>query len=429
MSGKRLFQLVGMNLRRDRRGAILSALGVAAGIAALAFFVALGRGVAEVVKTKIFPADARFVEVIPPAVSIGLFGGAKLDDAAVQRLSALPNVVGSHRKMQLRVPAVTRYDGDFFGKRMRMGLEIIAVGVDPGLVEQDVTPSIAFADPGDEGGAIPVLISSRLVEIYNRSFAKGRGLPQVSPKMLYGFEFPELRGRSFGGGKVMEGGQTLSQAAVLSGVSDRALLQGVTMPLEAARRLNERFGEDGATYSSIVLVAGTPDHVPAISQAVRKAGFEIDDTERKLAESVGAAVAIVTATLALISLLICGLATVNIALSLGASVRNRMREIGILRAVGATASDVALLIVCEAMAIGLLGGAIGAALARGAALGLDTLATRYLPEFPFKPDSFFSFPWWVLAGAVALGVVASLVGAYPPARNAARLDPARAIGG
>lgn len=429
MSGKRLLQLVGINLRRDLRGAFLSALGVAAGIAALAFFVSLGRGVALVVKTKIFPADARFVEVVPPAVSIGLFGGAKLDDAAVKRLGKLPGISGVHRKMQLRVPAVTRYDGDFFGKKMKMGLEILAVGVDPGLVEQDVAPGQRFEDPGAEGGPVPVLVSGRLLEIYNKSFAKGRGLPQISARMLFGFEFPVEYGRSFVGGRVMEGGETMKQPSFLVGVSDRALLQGVTMPLEAARRLNGRFNEDVDSYSSLVLVAESPDHVPAISAAVRKAGFDIDDTERKLAESVGAAVAITTGTLALISLLICGLSTVNIALSLGASVRNRMREIGILRAVGATSGDVALLIIGEAAAIGLLGGAIGALTARGAAYGLDYLAVRYLPEFPFKPDTFFSFPWWVLAGGVALGVLASLLGAYPPARGAARLDPARAIGG
>jgi ABC-type antimicrobial peptide transport system permease subunit len=97
--------------------------------------------------------------------------------------------------------------------------------------------------------------------------------------------------------------------------------------------------------------------------------------------------------------------------------------------VGATSGDVALLIVGEAAAIGLLGGAIGAGVARAAAALGDWAAVKYLPEFPFKPDTFFSFPWWVLLGGVALGVLASLIGAYPPARGAAKLDPARAIGG
>lgn len=428
MNFGRLVQLVSMNLRRDLRGAFLSAFGVAAGIAALAFFVALGSGVGEVVRTRVFPTDARLVEVIPPRVSVGLFGGTDLDDGAVERLREIDGVSAVHRKMQLRVPAVSRYDGQFFGQRLRMGLEILGEGVDPGLIEADVAAGHRFVDPG-EGGAIPVVISSRLLEIYNKSFAKNRGLPALQPGLLGGFRFPVSYGRSYVTASAAAGAEVARQDAVLVGVSDRAMLQGITMPLEAARRVNAKFGEDAESYSAVVLTAATPDAVPRITQAVREMGFEIDNTERALAERVGAAVAITTAALALLSLLICALAGVNIALTLGAAIRNRSKEIGILRAVGATSRDVALLVVGEAAAIGLLGGTIGAALALAAGGAVDAAAASFLPEFPFKPESFFAFPPWLFAGAVALGVLAALVGAYPPARRAARLDPARAIGG
>ena len=48
---------------------------------------------------------------------------------------------------------------------------------------------------------------------------------------------------------------------------------------------------------------------------------------------------------------------------------------------------------------------------------------------PFKPDSFFSFPWPVVLGGVALGLVAALAGAYFPSRRAAATDPARTLAG
>ena len=422
---RRLLSLVRVNLRRDRRGALLSALGVAAGIGTLVFFLALGRGVGDVVRTKVFPTDARLVEVVPPTVSLNLLGAGRLDDETVTRLAALPGVEAAHRKMQLRVPAVTRYHGSFFGSQLRMGLEILAVGVDPGLVAADVDPARTFADPGEDG-PVPALVSGRLLAIYNGSFAKGRGLPALSPKLLRGFEFPVEYGRSYVGGRVVDG-PTRKQPAIFAGVSDRALLQGLTVPLESVKRLNREFGADAETFSSVVLVAATPDAVPAIAAAVRELGFEIDDAERRLAESVGAAVAIITAALALISLLICALAGVNIALSLGAAVRARAREIGVLRAVGATSGDVFRLVAGEAAAIGLIGGLAGGLLARAAALGVDLLAARYLPDFPFKPESFFVFPAWAIGGAVLLGVLAALAGAIPPARAAARLDPARVM--
>lgn len=426
MNAKRLLQLVSMNLRRDLRGAALSSLGIAAGIAALAFFVALGGGVGELVRTRIFPLDSSQVEVVPPRISVGLFGsGIQLNDEKVARLSALPDVVAAHRKMELRIPAISRYDGVFFGKRLRMGLEILGEGVDPALLADDLGTR-SFVDPGPDE-PIPVVISSRLLEIYNKSFARNRGLPALSPVMLGGFRFPVTFGRSHVTVSAASGSRVVGQDAELVAISDRAMLQGITMPLESARRLNAAFGEDSSNYSSVVLVAKSPDAIPALVQTVRAMGFEIDDDEKALAERVGAAVAIITAALALLSLLICWLATVNIALTLGAAIRGRSKEIGILRAVGATSRDVAFLILGEAAAMGLVGGLLGAFGAFAAASSVDWAAARWLPDFPFRPETFFAFSPWLWLGAVALGVLAALIGAYPPTRRASRMDPAQAM--
>lgn len=416
-----ILRLAWINLRRDPRGNLLSVAGVAAGIGALVFFVALGLGVGDVVRTRIFPQDARSLQVVPPRVQIGLFGSTVLDEEAVSRLSALSGVEAVHRKMRVRIPAVSRYDGSFFGKHLRMGLEILAEGVDPGLV--DAGPR--FED-GGEGAPIPALISTRLLEIYNQGFARDRGLPQVSGAMLQGFRFPVDFGRSYVTARAAAG-ESLRQEAMLAGVSDRAMLQGITIPLESARRLNARLGEDASTYSAVVLRASTPDRVPAIAAAVRDAGFEIDDTERVQAERVGAAVAIVTGVLALLSLLVCALGCVNISLTFGAAVRARARELGILRSVGATSRAIAGLVLAEAAAIGLCGGLAGALAARGGAALVDWLARTKLPAFPFKPETFFDFPAWIGAGAVAAGIAAALLGALVPARSAVRVDPSRIL--
>jgi hypothetical protein len=161
-----LSRLVRLSLARERRGAFFSAFGVAVGVGALVFFVGLGLGVGRVIRERIFPTDARLVDVVPPAVSLGsLFGGGKLDAEMVDRLSALPGVEKVYRKMNVRVPAVSRYEGAFFGSRLRMGMELLAVGVDPGLVADDVKLG-DFKDPGPDK-PIPAVISTRLLEIYN----------------------------------------------------------------------------------------------------------------------------------------------------------------------------------------------------------------------------------------------------------------------
>jgi ABC-type lipoprotein release transport system permease subunit len=158
-------------------------------------------------------------------------------------------------------------------------------------------------------------------------------------------------------------------------------------------------------------------------------GLEIDDQERRMAENTGAAVALVTSALALLSILICLLAAVNIAHALSASVRARSKEIGVMQAVGASRSDVRAIVLAEAAVVGLAGGAAGTAVALALAFAVDRLAKGYLPNFPFKPESFFSFPWPVVLGGVVLGLVAALAGAFFPSRRAAATDPARTLAG
>lgn len=426
MRFKSLKTLVAQSLRRDRRGVASSVFGVVVGVGSLVFFLALGLGVGRVIRDKVFPVDLSLVEVVPPSLSLGAFlGGGKLDEAMVARLTKLDGVARAYKKMNVRIPAVSRYDGNFFGSRLRMGVEVLAVGVEPELVRQDVQLG-EFRDAG-QGQPIPALVSSRLLEIYNKTFAPARKLPQLGDAMVVGFSFPVLFNRSF----VAAGtdAPSFESQVQVAGVSDRALLAGITIPLETAVRLNRQAGVDAESYSSVVLEAATPSKVTAIVEEVKKMGLSIDDQDRKLAENAGGAVALVTAALALLSALICLLAAVNIAHALSASVAARAREIGVMQAVGASRADIRNLVFGEAAAVGLLGGGIGTLLARVGAWAIDGLAVAYLPPFPFKPESFFAWPWPVLVGGLAVGVVASLMGAYWPARSAAAVDPARTLAG
>jgi ABC-type antimicrobial peptide transport system permease subunit len=426
MSASRLAALAAENLRRDRASAALSALGVAVGVGALCFFVALGLGISSVVRTKVFPVDARSLEVVPAQISLGaLLGGGTLDGPALERLRALPGARAAWPKMALRVPAITRYDGSFFGSRLNMAVEIVMVGVDPHLVEEAV-PAERFQDPG-EGGAIPAVASPRLLEIYNKSFAPSRHLPRLSPTLLTGFEFPVEVGVSYV--TRADAGPRVATRAQVAGFSDHAMLAGLTVPLATVRRLNARFGQDASTYSAVTLQAQSPDDVPGLAQAVRGMGFAIDDEDRQRAEQAGAAVAVVTSALSLLAVLICVLAAVNIGQTLFAALRARAREVGVMRAVGATRSQIAAMVLLEAAQVGLLGGLVGTAAARLLALGVDALARRTLPELPFQPDTFFSFPLWLLAAGVGLGLLSAVLGALLPARAAAQLDPARVLAG
>lgn len=418
------FALARHNLARGRRAAASAAFGVAVGVASLVFFVALGSGLSEVVRTRVLPVDHALVEVVQPRVSLGsLLGGGGLDDEAVRRFSELPGVEAALPKMNVRVSAVSRYNGDFFGRPLRFGMEIMAVGVDPRLVQGDVAAGRRFADAGEDA-AMPVLISTRLLEIYNGSFAVQRNLPRLSPDLLTGFRFPVEFGRSYIAAVGREG--HAAQLEVV-GFSPRALLGGVTLPLEVARRINRSHGVDDRTYSSVVLRAASPDRVPEVAAAVRRMGFEIDDTEKTLAEQAGFGILAVTLGFALLSLLVTLLAAFNVSHAFRAAAKERRREIGILRAVGAARADVLRLFLAEAALVGLAGSAAGLLAGVGAASLVDVLAARVLPEFAFRPESWFLFPPWLLAGALLLGTVSALAGALLPAAEAAGQDPVAAL--
>ena len=418
----KLLRLARGNLLRELGALSVSAGGVALGIACLVFFLALGAGIEGVVHD-VFPVSTREVEVVVPSMAIGsLLGEARLDEPMLTRLRKLPGVAAAYPKMSLRVPAVTRYNGLFFGREIHMGLEVIGAGLPPELVGQDAR--LPFEDKGEDK-PIPVVVNRRLLELYNKVFAPQRGLPRLTDSMLVGFEFPVELGRSYIAGKTLPNMQQTS--LLLVGFSDRATLAGVSMPLSAVRRINARFSADAETYSSVLLRAETAEDVAGVAAAVKRMGFDLDETERNRALQISAAVELVTVALSLLGALITALAAVNTMQAFYASVRERTREIGILRAVGATRGDVAAVLLAEAAATGLAGGLSGVALARGVAWGLDRLSRTHLPDFPFKPASFFHFEARHLALGVGVALLAALLGAFFPARAAARLDPARAL--
>jgi ABC-type antimicrobial peptide transport system permease subunit len=385
--------------------------GISIGIASLVFFVALGLGISRVVREKIFPVETQLLEVIPPQVTLGGLLGGKLDQAAIDRLAALPGVTHAWRKMNLRVPAVSRYDGAFFGAQLHMGIEVQ-------LGEFTDVPV---------GQPIPVVAASRLLEIYNKTFAPARGLPQLSPSMVVGFAFPVEFGRSFV--TQMRSPTVTAGQLQLVGISDRGMLAGVTMPLATVIRLNRAGGLDAESFSAVTLQAADGSKVPALVAAVKEMGFRVDDSERRMAENAGAAVTVTTFAMALLSALICLLAAINIAHALSASVRVRAKELGVMRAVGASKADIRALVLAEAAVLGLIGGLVGSLLAVGASYGVDLFAARVLPQFPFKPESFFELAGVVPLGGVVLGILSALAGAWLPARQAAAIDPARTLAG
>jgi putative ABC transport system permease protein len=116
-----------------------------------------------------------------------------------------------------------------------------------------------------------------------------------------------------------------------------------------------------------------------------------------------------------ISLLVGGIGIMNIML---VSVTERTREIGILKALGATRRDILIQFLLEAGLLALLGGIIGIILGYLTGIGIAAM----IPNFPPA-----QVPIWVVLAAAGFSAMVGIVFGIMPASKAASLDPIEAL--
>ena len=131
------------------------------------------------------------------------------------------------------------------------------------------------------------------------------------------------------------------------------------------------------------------------------------------ASSISATLTLLLGGIASISLVVGGIGIMNIML---VSVRERTREIGIRKAIGARGRDILAQFLVEALTLSLLGGLIGIVLGLVVSAGIGQLAGW---GFVFNPATVVAAVLFSLAVGVIFGVW--------PARQAARLDPITAL--
>ncbi|MBK7535149.1 MAG: ABC transporter permease [Myxococcales bacterium] len=285
---------------------------------------------------------------------------------------------------------------------------------------------------------VPVVVSPTLLELYNGQFAKSHGLPTINSDLA---EFIVKRGGlgrmrfTIGLGSTIVTGsnakidrsQRRRIEAQLIGISPKAMPIGMTMPIDYIRRWNREYlGEEAAgTYSSIIVTLKNKDELAVFSQWLQDdLGLRLEDS---LGERFATAIFLVTSLFVLISFVIITISAINIAHNFFMQVSERRRELGILRAVGATRRDVRLIILGEAAFIGVIGGLIGVGLAVSCGALVDWASSSYLPRFPFKPTTYFAFESWIWLSGLGFSTFFCILGGFLPARRAALLEPAAAL--
>jgi hypothetical protein len=420
-----LLRLCRADLWHSRGRMALCCLAIALAVAVGSATVAFGLGVRDAVLQQVvqeLPIDT--LEVRSKTLELGvlafeaggLFGAPALNDDTLQALRALPEVQAAYPRLDVHLPVGAQGGQGLLGKQMYTDLFMAAI-----LPEQVADEHIeGFTDRQD---VIPVLISPQLIDIYNTSVAPALGTPRLGKDALVGFRF-ELR---FGHSLLLgsRGARAVgTQTAQIVGTSRHAMRLGVTVPMPVARRLLQQYGsEPPGPYSSVVLKLVAPRRMGEAVEHVQGLGLSVDATAQKTRRLFAFAIGI-SAGMGALLLLFAGL---TLAQSFAALLASRRRELGIFASVGASRRDLTLLLLLQALALGLLGSVGGLAAARLTCSLLDALLHTCAPQLPFLPPSLFNFPPSLALAALLSGCTAAVVGALVPALRAARLPICEAL--
>jgi putative ABC transport system permease protein len=210
----------------------------------------------------------------------------------------------------------------------------------------------------------------------------------------------------------------------------------IFMPLKLAESLHvmqptdlreiSRAASDQPVYSSISVRVKNPAQVQVVEDAIKKMGFNtfsILDANRGLQQFFK----VLDLFLGIFGSLALAVSSIGIVNTLVMAILERRREIGIMKAIGASDGDVKKLFFAEAGAMGILGGVVGVMLgwAIGQVINLGT--NIYLKREGLSPEHFWAVSWWLVSFAVLFSFLVSLVSGLYPAGRAARLDPVQAL--
>ena len=284
---------------------------------------------------------------------------------------------------------------------------------------------------GSRSRETPVLgTTAEMLDIRHMEMAQGRFLPQGDPRYsqpvcVIGTKVAsELFGaRPVLGEWVRIGDRRFRVIGVLAKQGESMgtnFDEVVIVPLAAAQALfntealfrilveaksRERIGDAKADVEEIIRLRHEGERdVTVITQDAVLATFD----------RILSALTLTVASIAAISLAVAGILIMNVMLI---AVTQRRREIGLLKALGATGGQIRLAFFTEAMLLASGGAAAGLAVGE---LGRSVIAQLY-PAIPFQA------PWWALVAAPAIALTTAVLFTVAPARRAALLDPVQAL--
>jgi hypothetical protein len=193
----------------------------------------------------------------------------------------------------------------------------------------------------------------------------------------------------------------------------------------AAGRVNGDFGAPRSVYAGVLIEADQLSHVSAVRNRIATIGYSSSAPEDVIV-SVEKYLHVIEFILTAIGVVALAIAALGIANALLAAVRERRREIGVMKAIGARDRDVMRTFLVEAGCLGLVGGIVGTAIGIVIFLGIGDFANRYLTSQGLRGVP-ITIAWDIPVGASLGAMVVSVLAGAVPAHRASRLSAREAV--
>ncbi len=466
-----LVELAGRNLREAVLRNSLTTLGISVGVASLVAMLSLGVGLQRLATRQLGRSglfDSIFVTSRQLRGRVGFsqnqpatpYAAPKtLDDAARKQFEALPEVVEVYPNLSAAVELRLDNGGAADGHFTVMG----------GLPES-ARGSEAFDDVQGKffssGNAPEVIVHSefarRLLGLPEKDPPSDQKLTQEEANQLLNKDVimryserqagqiaPAPSGSAKGdadsaddedanGFSVVRREQRLKIVGIVNSESYRGMRQGRTavfLPVEFAESLNMMQAADmagvirpgqGKTYAALVVRVKKSKNVSNVEDQIKQLGFNtfsIVDASKGITRFFR----ILDTFLAVFGSLALAVATLGIVNTLVMAILERRREIGIMKAIGASDGDVERIFSMEAISMGAVGGLFGVALGWVIGRTINFATNIYLQRQDVRPESYWYVPLWLVIAGILFSIAVSWAAGRYPASRAARLDPVQAL--
>jgi putative ABC transport system permease protein len=442
----KLFDLVRLilgNLSRRKARVALTAIGVVIGTAAVVILVSLAIGLQKNANEQLYGiGDLTQIQVMPAydmqggggggmVVQVG-GGGSKqgqpqparlLTNSALDELRAISGVALVIPREYLMTGVLVKY------QKLEGGSGIIGVE-SPNLADL----GLEATQGGTELGRGTVVIGAMVANnFYDPRIRPGQEPPP--PPDLYGQQIQLVISKYDSQGNETRKNLSMRVTGILKetrGESDYTMY----FPLDLIKSLNEwaqghhiNYNKEG--YSQVVVKVQDVEKVLDISDQITQMGFQAF-TPQSFVQGINNFYVILQFIFGGVGAIALLVAAIGIANTMAMSILERTREIGLMKAVGATNRDVLAIFLGEAAGIGFIGGLGGVIIGWLAGQGINVIALVYLANQAGQqggaPPSIAVYtPFWLPLFALIFSTIIGMISGLYPALRAATMIPVLAL--